>query len=589
MSYLDNPIFYLFRYMWRFSKGNRRDVVLFIVLSIFANGIYLTEPLVIAHILNIIQQEGVTQANLPTITLYALLFILLAAIFWVFHGPSRVLEQKNGFLARKNLRTYLLEGVMDLPADWHTDHHSGDTIDKVEKGAEGLFRFSTDFFEIVDIFVRLVGSVIVLSIFSLSSGFITIGFIIITFAIIIQFDKVLVRQLSQLNRAENAISAKVYDIISNISTVIILRIQKIASKDIVKAMLKPFKLYVRFQKLNETKWFLVSMMSTTMLFVVLIFFLYTSMKTGGVILVGTVYALYGYLQRTSDGFFRFAYIYSERVRQKTALLNSEELSTSFEKTEKVEQVEMGEAWSTLEVRGCEFSYDGEGEEEQHIEDVSFDIHRGEKVAFIGESGSGKTTMLKLLRGLYQPQAVEVVVDHVAVPEQFLSISDEIALIPQEPEIFTATIKDNITLGVSYSMDQVEKHADLALFSRVVAGLPHGYKSSIVEKGVNLSGGEKQRLALARGLLASEDKSIVLLDEPTSSVDSANELEIFKGVFAAFPNKTMIASVHRLHLLPLFDRVYMFDNGKIVESGTFADLKKESRQFQRLWENYKQHQ
>ena len=120
---------------------------------------------------------------------------------------------------------------------------------------------------------------------------------------------------------------------------------------------------------------------------------------------------------------------------------------------------------------------------------------------------------------------------------------------------------------------------------MVKRLPKGLESSIVEKGVNLSGGEKQRLALARGLLASVDKDIILLDEPTSSVDFHNELEIYKNIFNAFPKKSIISAVHRLHLLSLFDVVYFFKNGKIIASGSFDDLRTNSSDFQELWDGY----
>ena len=135
------------------------------------------------------------------------------------------------------------------------------------------------------------------------------------------------------------------------------------------------------------------------------------------------------------------------------------------------------------------------------------------------------------------------------------MSHAIALIPQEPEIFATTIRENITVGVDRSLKEIKKFTDLARFTVVAERLPKKFESSIVEKGVNLSGGEKQRLALARGLMACQDKSIVLLDEPTSSVDFRNEMQIYQNIFAEFKDKAII-SIHRLHLL-LFDHIYAF--------------------------------
>jgi ABC-type multidrug transport system fused ATPase/permease subunit len=110
------------------------------------------------------------------------------------------------------------------------------------------------------------------------------------------------------------------------------------------------------------------------------------------------------------------------------------------------------------------------------------------------------------------------------------------------------------------------------------------ESHIKEKGVNLSGGQKQRLALARGILAAQESDIVLMDEPTSSVDPKTELLIYQHLFEEFKDKVIISSLHRLHLLPFFDHIYVLDNGRIVAEGDFDTLRKNSLAFQLLWEH-----
>ena len=197
--------------------------------------------------------------------------------------------------------------------------------------------------------------------------------------------------------------------------------------------------------------------------------------------------------------------------------------------------------------------------------------------------------MKIFRELYDTQNVKLILNDKILEDGFKSISSDIALIPQEPEIFNTTIKENITLGISKSPDELKRYAKLTGFNSVVNKLPKKFNSYIYEKGVNLSGGEKQRLALARGLMASEDKAIILLDESTSSVDLQNEMKIYENIFKNYSNKTIIASIHRLHLLSFFDKVYFFKNGKIIESGTFEELKKNSNEFRRIWAKYKRMQ
>ncbi|MFM9950855.1 MAG: ATP-binding cassette domain-containing protein, partial [Saprospiraceae bacterium] len=223
---------------------------------------------------------------------------------------------------------------------------------------------------------------------------------------------------------------------------------------------------------------------------------------------------------------------------------------------------------------------------QGLRQIAIRLPRGKRIAFIGESGSGKSTLLALLRGLYASEpGVSVWVDEEAVSEDgkgLSALADYVTLFPQEPEIFENTIEYNITLGLPCEAAEITAICDIAHFSEVVAQLPKGLASNIQEKGVNLSGGQKQRLALARGIFAAKDSHIVLLDEPTSSVDPKTEAKIYEKLFEAFSDKVIVSSLHRLHLLSRFDYVYVMENGHIVEEGTFEHLKQRSLVFQELW-------
>lgn len=585
MAFKNSPIIYLTRKTWEYSKGNRKNVVLYFILFVFANSIDFFTPLVFAKVLNIIQEHGVTSTSINSIIFYLASFIVIYLVFWMFHGPARVIELRNAFLVRANYKEYLLDGTMALPAQWHTDHHSGDTIDKIEKGTRALFDYSSDTFEVIQTLLRVIGSYVALTYFNLHAGYIVLFMIIITITLILKFDKILIKQYTELNRAENRISAKIFDIISNITTVIILRIEKLVSKAIFKKIMQPFMLFNRNNRLNETKWFLVSFCSSIMTFLVLSSFIYFNFKEGNIILVGTVAALYGYVERINGLFFRFAYKYGEIVRQRTAVMNAEEISDKFREKRSVRSVILGNKWNELKIESLNFSYQTEEGSDLQLKDINLLIKRKEKIALIGESGSGKTTLLKLIRELYTPQDVSIYLDGRKLSHGFKSISSNITLIPQDPEIFSTTIKENITMGVDYKISYIKKFTNMARFTDVVARLPNKFESSIVEKGVNLSGGEKQRLALARGLMACKDKSIILLDEPTSSVDLENELIIFQNIFDKFRDKTIISSVHRLHLLPMFDKIYFFKEGKIITSGTFEELLKKSDSFKKMWRKY----
>jgi ATP-binding cassette, subfamily B, bacterial len=595
----EEPVWYLWKKTWQFSEGNRRKVVLYITLSVIANIFSFFQPLVLAKLLNVIQEEGISQANLPKLLFIASLFVLTIVLFWAFHGPSRLIEKRNGFIVRANYKKYLVDGVLSLPAEWHTEHHSGDTIDKIEKGTEGLYNYSSNTYEVIETIIRLVGSTLALFYFNLMSGFFVIFFVILAVSIVLRYDKRIRPSYKEINHAENATSQKIFDFISNITTVIILRIEKVASSEIWKKINSPFKIFMDTMVVVELKWALVSLTSACMIFFVMSAYLVKEAFFGGVILVGTVFALYGYVDRISNLFFRFAYKYGDILQQKVNVENAEELTSDFKNKKNVQSVSMN-SWKSIQIKELTFCYDDlgsnkkspnrkeKGKDELHLNNINITLKKGEKIALIGDSGSGKTTFLKLLRGLYPQQNAKLILVNkkgkVAL-QSFDSVSDKMSLIPQDPELFTSSIRENITMGIDCTDDELQKYSDMARFTDVINRLPNKLDSSIKEKGVNLSGGEKQRLALSRGLLASSDKEILMLDEPTSSVDSRNELEIYNNIFKAYKGKTIISSIHRLHLLPLFDTIYFFEKGKIVASGSLDSLLKTSPKFNKLWKKY----
>ena len=583
-----NPLVYLFSKTWRYSAGNRKKVVTFWSMFIVAESVHVfVPPFAWAKIMNVIQQEGVTAANIATLLLLLLIPLVSDLAFWSLHGPGRLLECANAFKARVTYRKHLLQGVMTLPMEWHVEHHSGDTIDKIEKGTTALYRFSEESFQIIYAMVQLIGSYVVLVYFSPPSAYIVLAMILITMWITMRFDRILLGHYQKLNRAENNISEGVFDAVSNIATVIILRVERLVFGAIVHKLEKPYELFKRNNRVNEAKWFLTNVCCTVMVIVVMGEYFWERIGLGQGILVGSVYLLINYLGRISELFFTFTRMYGEVLQQKAKVMNAEELASDFKEESFADHV-LPKEWRRLSAENLNFSYHSEEGGDLHLDDVAFSAARGERIGLVGESGSGKTTLLKIMRDLYHPKSNQLAVDGHPIPQGFGGISQAISLVPQNPEIFATTIIENITLGAEHEMDFVRRFTDMACFTEVAEGLPHKFESSIKERGVNLSGGQQQRLALARGLLACDDKDIVLLDEPTSSLDTATEMKVYQNIFKGFQGKTIISSVHRLHLLPLFDRIYMFDGGRIIGMGTLDELLTSCPPFQKLWKEYHKH-
>lgn len=578
-----NPLSYLLRKTWHYSGGNKSKIVLYWILFVVANLIELLPgPILWAKIINVITQEGITKQNIGLLFTLLSITLLIEVLFWSFHGPARLMERTNAFKARMNYRKHLLKGVMTLPIEWHVNHHSGDTIDRVEKGTGGLYSFSENSFLVISAVVQLIVSYAMLIYFSPSSAFIVLGMILISVWITVRFDRVIIGQYKQLNRYENNVSESVFDAISNITTVIILRVERLVFKAIVRKIEKPFELFKRNNRLVELKWFLTNMCCSIMTILVLGIYFWQHLGVAKGVLVGSVYLLINYLGKVSELFFKFTSMYGDTLQRKAKMMNSEELTEDFVIENFTNHV-LPKDWQRLEVKGLNFSYHNEEQSELHLNDIYMSISKGEHIALVGETGSGKTTFLKVIRDLYHPKDLNLSVDGKSIPHGFEGISQTISLVPQNPEIFATTIIDNITLGAEYDMAFVKYFTDMACFSDVAEKLPRKFDTSIKEKGVNLSGGQQQRLALSRGLLACHDKDIVLLDEPTSSLDTLTEMRVYQNIFQEFKGKTIISTIHRLHLLPLFKKIYVFDGGRVVGSGTLNELLSSNQQFQDLWQ------
>ena len=220
----------------------------------------------------------------------------------------------------------------------------------------------------------------------------------------------------------------------------------------------------------------------------------------------------------------------------------------------------------IAIKNLSFQYG----EQKIIDDLSLSIKKGEKIAFVGESGSGKSTLIKILLGLLKYNQGKVRLGDMELSGICLNnLYDRVSYLSQDAPVFDGTIKENLVFEKKVSEEQMLGALSEVQLSHLVENLAEGLNTEIGEKGTCLSGGEKQRLALAR--LWFEDSELVILDEATSAMDNLTEENVMKSVMQKMKNKTVIAIAHRLNSIAGFDRIILFKEGRIVGQGTFEEL------------------
>jgi ABC-type multidrug transport system fused ATPase/permease subunit len=566
----------LYASFWRFAAGKRLAIVGSAALLIGSQVLKLAIPWLAGQAINTLQLGGADGLRQAGSWIGAVLGVVLLS--WLLHGPGRVIERSVGIRVRQNVSDALYGKLSHLPLAWHESHHSGETLHRVDKTTFALYAFAQTQFIYLQSFVNLAGPLVALTFISYTLGAVALAGYVVIAAVVIQFDRVLGRYVAAENAAERKFASALVDFLGNIYTVLSLRLQDVTRRMMRARLDAVFVPLRRSIVLNEGKWAAVDLLGISLSWGLVALYAWLAHRSSGTLLIGNLFMVYQYTQQAGGVIGSIAANYQQFARVRVDFASADPIWDAPER--RLQTSEVPPRWREIEVQSLVLRYSRAHQERPSLDRVSLRLRRGERLALIGPSGAGKSTLLRVLGGLYDADQGLIVVDGIAHP-RLRTLGEIATLIPQDAEVFEATVRENLTFGVPTSPERLRHAVELAAFDSVADTLPRGLDTEISERGLNLSGGQKQRLALARGILAASSSSLVLLDEPTSNLDAVTEARIFGNLLAALPDACIVASVHRLNLLGYFDRTVLMEAGRVVDVGTADELHRRQPLFREL--------
>ncbi|CAN5159105.1 ABC transporter ATP-binding protein [soil metagenome] len=604
---------YLYSELWSLARGHRGKAALGFSFLLASQLLNLLVPFFSGRAINTLQRQGLPGMGTAGLWLSGVFIAALAG--WALHGPGRILERNVALAVRRKLSTELVDKVFSLPLAWHESHHSAETSHRISQSAGALYDFAQSQFIYLQNFVGLVGPLVALALVSIWVGTGAVLAYIGVFIAIVWFDRRMIVLAHDENNAERRYSAALQDSVGNVLTVHALRQRRGIVAFIERRLLAIYEPLRRAIVLNEWKWFTVDLAGKAIscLLVALYAWLAATGRIGAVggipqtntgatsLPLGDLFMVYQYALGAAGVVSGIASHFQTFSRQLANYASAEPVRLgessplAGDAVASRKGVETGVAptsttrWKHVQIEGLTFTHASRSGAGPTLVDLKVELEAGRRYALIGGSGAGKSTLLRMLAGLYVADRVSLVLDEGPV------ITDPVAaamafrqsstLIPQDAEVFEGTLAENLalceTLSGPVAADDMRAAIKVAHANGFVEANPLGLDAPVAERGANWSGGQRQRVALARGVLAALGGSLVLLDEPTASLDPQTESIVYANLFEAFGDACVISSIHRLHLLDRFDEVILMEKGRVIDQGPASELRVRSAAFRDL--------
>ncbi len=509
------------------------------------------------------------------------IFVIIIGILGVVHVWLRffakVRMQTIAANIRKDVRVKAMSKLMNLELRWHENEDTGSKVHKINEGGESIFNGIREFSNAgLNISVNFIGSILIFLTLNWKYAVFASIYSLIYFYGEAYYNKKLDFWQSEMNKIRENVSGKIHESASNVLTVKSLGLKDTFQKSAETQEKKYYNVWLKRRAANEKKLKAIKSFSgvveATFILIIGLDFV------RGNITLGLILVYFTYLHKLTTALHLTTHNMSSFISSKSGVGR---FMTIFRKEiidKETDKAKISKAWKKIEFRNLHFKY----KEKNVLNNVNLSISRGEKIGLVGKSGCGKSTVAKLLLGLYSPQKGGILIDNKDLENySHKSVTDTISIVLQESEMFNLSLLENIAISsTKKDLKKLTLATKIAQLNPLIKKLPLGLNTLIGEKGYQLSGGERQRVGIARAIY--KDSSLLILDEATSALDSKTETLIQRSLEKLLKNKTMLIIAHRLSTLRNVDRIVVMAKGRVVEESSFNELISRKGYFYKLY-------
>lgn len=559
--------------LWPFLRSHKKALILSCLLIPIISGLQMAVPFVLKSTID----NGVLKSDFHVLTQGALTYLGLVVIEYIVRAAQSVLTSRAVFQMIRDMRMALVQHIMRLSARYHDKNLSGATVTRATSDFDNLSESLNQgvLSSVVDLAV-LTGAVV--GLFLLDWRLATITICVLPFVLLtVRFFSGQLKQSMMLARVKiGALNAYTQECLYGVNTVKVLSGQADSQKKYDRLTLEYRDAQMKSVISDAVLFSLLDGIASITIGLVLWFTVRPS--TGDLISAGVMIAFVQYVQNLFDPLKQLA---NKIAMLQGAFTAIDRIFAIFETKEFIGGDRPAEfTEGSVEFKDVSFSY-SPGAKTLH--NLNFRIPAGQSLALVGTTGSGKSTIIKLLSKLYAGYEGEILIDgHLLRDMEGISLRRKIAIVPQDIVIFKGSVSFNIGLGdPSISQEKIESAARYVEADRFIERLPKGFDYELREGGEDISVGQRQLIAFARAI--ARDPKIIILDEATSSVDPASDMIIQRAIEKLFTGRTLIVIAHRLSTIERCDAIAVLEKGHILEMGSHNSLLSKKGQYYSLYE------